>query len=196
MTERRFEKLFTWTLLVCVVTYGAIMSSYPSNAGRIPVIVAGVAGAVLVVQLLALHRSGSATASGDPVTNGGGGHGDVTPPGDELVEAGISMGLSKEDVARVSAVEVGANSYSTLLAVSGLHRRRLIIIAVFAVAFYLCILLVGFVVASGVLIAAILAVSRERIQAVILGGVVAAAAAYVLVVLVMGISPLQGYFFE
>ena len=192
MNEKRFELLVSAVLLAFTVWYAVVMASYPSNAGRVPAIAAAVAAGALVVQLIIVSRTNDAPAA-TPSTETEASTGTPSLVDDDLVREGLDAGLTKEEAERVSAVESDSASYSTLLAVTGLRRRRLIIIAIFAIAFYLCILLIGFVVTTGVMIAAILAVSRERLQTVILGGVIGAAAAYVLVVLVLGLQPMQGY---
>lgn len=183
MSENRFQIGLSAVLLVGTVWYAVEMASYPSNAGRVPLIVALVAIGALGVQLVAQVRAlrapepapvAAVPQAGDVATN------DRTL---EEVEA-----LAQE-------VEEATEGYDALLALDRLRRNRFIAISIFSILFYFGALAVGFVLTTGVLITAFLLVARERLFTALAAGVLSAASVYALVVLVLELPALDGYLF-
>lgn len=187
MNERRFELLLTWVLLVFALAYGLRMHTYPSDAGRVPSIVAAVMVAALVVQLVLLHRRPHPRRGGeenDPAVYGERGQRSAT---------GVPETLEQR---KSGPAEPEPDNYGTLIALTPLRRRRFGTITGFALAFAVGIPLVGFVVTSGLTVGGILVLARERAVTVMAGAVVATAAAYGLVVGVIGLAPLHGLLFS
>ncbi|RIQ35891.1 hypothetical protein [Jiangella rhizosphaerae] len=191
MNERRFELIVSWILLAFVLWYLATMASYPDNAGRVPVITAAVAAAALVVQIATLHlRRRRPAADGEPHLP-------------HLAEAVLDRADARTEghdvqhphLAEELEDELEKDSYDTLIAITGVRRRRFLAMAAFCVLFYVGILVAGFVVTTGVLIAAIMLSAKERLHVALIGGLAGAAAAYGLVVLLMGLQPWTGYLF-
>jgi hypothetical protein len=180
MTEGKAQLTLSAALLLGTVWYVAQMVSYPANAGRVPAIVALVTGGALLLQIVgqvrALRRPEPVPASA--VTS--------TLPDDD------PLALAEE---RVHEVDNAASGYDTLLAFDRVRRNRFLAIAAFSILFYVGALLVGFVLTTAVLIPVFLLISRERLVTAIVAGVVSAAAVYALVVVVIGLRPLDGYFF-
>ena len=216
MNSHRFDLLVTWALLAFGAWYGLQMLSYPDGAGVVPAIAAAIMVAALLVQLVVLHRrrardadagaggatalgadpapsvpspsvpspsvpSASVTSASDPATAG---HtGGATLPAGDLTAVRHA----------VEEQELEQDSYENLIALRGVRRRRFIAIAAFSVAFYVGYILVGFVVTTGVLMAAILVAARERPHVVVIGALVGAGAAYALVVSLLNIPAMSGY---
>lgn len=174
MSEKIFDRILTGALLMFSAWYCVSMLLYPSNAGRIPAIVASVAIGALLVQLWLSFRSRRAAPS---------------------TVAEIPSVPDQPYLPRVEAEsnEPEKDTYDTLLAVRGKRLRRLLMICGFILAFYLSSILVGFVVTSAVLIPAIFLMARERIWVALIGGAVAAVASYLLVVQLLGLPLIQGY---
>jgi hypothetical protein len=182
MTERRIQLTLSAVLLLVTAWYMVQMLSYPANAGRVPAIVALVTAGALVLQIVGqvrgLRRPEPAPAPASTVTAN-------LPDHDPLARA--------EE--RVHEVDSALSGYDTLLEFDRVRRNRFIAIAAFSVLFYVGALLVGFVLTTAVLIPVFLLVARERVMTAIAAGVVSAAAVYALVVVVIGLRPLDGYFF-
>ena len=182
MNERRFELLLTWALLGFALAYGVRMYTYPSDAGRVPSIVAGVMVAALMVQLVLSRRSPREEAAGEHATARSGSqegqHSVTDTPSTERSEA--------------RPAEPEPDNYANLIALTPLRRRRFWTITGFAVIFAAGIPLVGFVVTAGVTVAGILLLAREQPVTVAAGAAVATAAAYGLVVGLIGLPPLHG----
>ena len=205
MNARRFDLLVTWTLLVFAAWYGLVMLSYPDDAGRVPAIAAAIMVAALLVQLVVSYRRTTETREG---TAGATGTPDAEPdPAASKPQAkdGAATHHRLGDVRHtveeaeldvrhaVETLEPERDSYETLIALSGVRRRRFLAITLFSGLFYVGFILVGFVVTTGVLITAILFAARERPHVALLGGAIGAAAAYGLVVLLIGIPAMSGY---
>lgn len=190
MNERRFELIVSYVLLAFAVWYLATMASYPDNAGRVPVITAAVAAAALVVQIVTLHLRRRKAAEGEPPLP----HlaGAVLDRADARTEG---HDVQHPHLAEELEVELEKDSYETLIAINGVRRRRFLAMAAFCVLFYAGILIAGFVVTTGVLIAAIMLSAKEKIYTALIAGVAGAAAAYGLVVSLMGLQPWTGYVF-
>jgi hypothetical protein len=182
MNERRFELLLTWLLLAFALAYGVRMYTYPSDAGRVPSIVAAVMVAALVAQLVVMHRS-PRQAAGEPGVESRDGQDERRTPTD----TGPVVGQRQQGPA-----EPEPDSYETLISLTPLRRRRFWAITGFAVIFAVGIPLVGFVVTAGLTVAGILLVARERPRTVLAAAAVATAAAYGLVVGLIGLPPLHG----
>jgi hypothetical protein len=182
MTERRFQLLFSAVLFAGTVWYAIVMASYPSTAGRVPVIVAAVTGAALVLQMVGQVRARRAPAPepepASVVTA-------VLPDDDPLATA--------EE--RVQEVDNALSGYDTLLRLDPIRRNRFIAIAAFSILFYVGALMVGFVLTTGVLITVFLLIARERWFTALIAGLVSAAGVYALVVLVIDLPALDGYLF-
>jgi hypothetical protein len=210
MDGHRFDLLVTWALLAFGVWYGVQMLGYPDDAGVVPAIAAAIMIAALVVQLVVLHRkrlrdaaggTGGATALGaEPAPSVPGSAGHAGAPGAVGTvgpASGAGATVPTDDLAAVRHAveeqELEQDSYENLIALRGVRRRRFLAIAAFSVAFYVGYLLVGFVVTTGVLMAAILVAARERPHVVVIGALVGAGAAYALVVSLLGIPAMSGY---
>ncbi|WP_116947632.1 hypothetical protein [Jiangella endophytica] len=190
MNERRFELIVSWILLGFAVWYLVTMASYPDNAGRVPVITAAVAAAALVVQIVTLHVRRRKPAEGEAHLP-------------HLAEAVLDRADARTEghdvqhphLAEELEDELEKDSYDTLIAIKGVRRTRFLAMAAFCVLFYAGILIAGFVVTTGVLIAAIMLSAKEKIHTALIGGLAGAAAAYGLVVSLMGLQPWTGYVF-
>lgn len=199
MTARRFDLLVTCLLLAFGIWYGLEMLGYPDRAGVVPAIAAGIMVAALLVQLLLSLRKPrtppepqQASPDGPGVGHGAtalgarpssAGHHRVHVPSADLTEVRHA----------VEEKELEQDSYESLIVLRGVRRRRFLAITLFSVLFYVGYLLVGFVVTTGVLMAAILVAARERPHVVVIGGLVGAGAAYALVVSLLGIPAMSGY---
>lgn len=191
MNERRFELIFSYVLLGFTVWYLAAMVSYSGNAGRVPAITAAVAGVALVVQIVTLHLR----RRKPPV------HEEAHVP--HIAEAVLERADARtegHDVQHAHLAdeledELEKDSYDTLIAIKGVRRTRFLAMAAFCVLFYVGILVAGFVVTTGVLIAAIMLTAKEKLYTAVIAGLVGAAAAYGLVVSLMGLQPWTGYLF-
>ena len=183
MSESRLQLGLSAVLLAGAVWYAVDMSTYPSNAGRVPLIVALVAIGVLVVQMVgqvrALRTPEPARVAHVPLASEVAAHGHTL----EEVEA-----LAQE-------VEEATEGFDALLALDRLRRNRFIAISIFSVLFYFMALAVGFVITTGVLITAFLLVARERVVTSLFAGVISAGSVYALVVLVLDMPALDGYLF-
>lgn len=204
MTARRFDLLVTCVLLAFATWYGLRMLAYPAGAGVVPAIAAGIMVVALLVQLLLSLRKPAEPA--EPGAHGvaagrtgPGEHGAtaVGAPPHAAVPHAADGSPELDDLTAVRHAveeqELEQDSYETLIALRGVRRRRFLAITLFSAAFYVGFLLVGFVVTTGVLMAAILLFARERAHVVVIGGLVAAGSAYALVVSLLGIPPLSGY---
>ena len=201
MNSHRFDLLVTWALLAFGTWYGLQMLSYPDGAGVVPAIAAAIMVAALLVQLVVLHRkhsrdaeagTGGATALGsDPAPSV------PSPSAPAPVGHGGGAALPADDLTAVRHAveeqELEQDSYENLIALRGVRRRRFVAIAAFSVAFYVGYILVGFVVTTGVLMAAILVAARERPYVVVIGALAGAGAAYALVVSLLNIPAMSGY---
>jgi hypothetical protein len=183
MNERRFELLLTWVLLGFALVYGVRMYTYPSDAGRVPSIVAAVMVGALVVQLVTMHRFPPRQTAGEPGGKSRDGENERRTPTDTAPVVGRRESGSAEPE---------PDSYETLIALTPLRQRRFWTITGFAVIFAVGIPLVGFVVTAGLTVAGILLFARERPRTVVAGAAFATAAAYGLVVGLIGLSPLHG----
>jgi hypothetical protein len=184
MSERRFQLLFSAVLFAGTVWYAIVMGSYPSTAGRVPVIVAVVTGAALLLQMVGQLRALRAPAAApepEPVSVLTA----VLPDDDPLATA--------EE--RVQEVDNALSGYDTLLRLDPIRRNRFIAIAAFSILFYVGALMVGFVLTTGVLITVFLLIARERWFTALIAGLVSAAGVYALVVLVIDLPALDGYLF-
>lgn len=191
MNERRFELIVSWVLLGFTVWYIATMASYSNNAGRVPVITAAVAGVALIVQIVSLHVRRRKAAE----------HDEAHLP--HLAEAVLDRADARtegHDVQHPHLTEeledeLEKDSYDTLIAIKGVRLTRFLAMAAFCVLFYVGILVAGFVVTTGVLIAAIMLSAKEKLYTAVIAGLASAAAAYGLVVSLMGLQPWTGYLF-
>lgn len=190
MNERRFELIVSWVLLGFAVWYLATMASYPDNAGRVPVITAAVAAGALVIQIVTLHvrrRKPVAEEAHLPhIAEAVLDRADARTEGHDVQHPHLAEEL--ED-------ELEKDSYDTLIAIKGVRRTRFLTMAAFCVLFYAGILIAGFVVTTGVLIAAIMLSAKEKLLTALIGGLAGSAAAYGLVVSLMGLQPWTGYVF-
>ena len=190
MNERRFELIVSWILLGFTVWYLATMASYADNAGRVPAITASVAGVALVVQIATLHLRRRKPA-----------HEEAHLP--HLAEAVLDRADARTEghdvhhphLAEELEDELEKDSYDTLIAIKGVRRTRFLAMAAFCVLFYVGILIAGFIVTTGVLIAAIMLTAKERLRTAVVAGLAGAAAAYGLVVSLMGLQPWTGHLF-
>lgn len=197
MSERRFEILLSWVLLCLGVLYGVRMYLYPSDAGRVPTIVAAVMVGALVVQLIVLYGSSPApvpSAAGEPSATA-----DATDKAAKTPHP-LPSSVTQSDIGAAAAeserpAEPEPDTYQTLIALTPVRRRRFWAISGFAVGFAAGIPLVGFVVTAGVMVAGVLAVGRERPATILVGGGVAAMAAYGLVAFLLDTPPFQGHLF-
>lgn len=181
MNERRFQLLMSVALLGGTAWYALQMSSYGSNAGRVPLIVSLVMAGALVVQIIVQLRALRVPAR-EPVPQA------VAGPAED--------GETPVDGhARVHEVEEATAGYGALLALDRVRRRRFIAIAVFSVLFYLGALMIGFVLTTGILITAFLLLARERVFTAVAAGVVSATGVWALVVVVLDLPALDGYLF-
>jgi hypothetical protein len=184
MSEGRFQLVFSTVLLLGTVWYAVEMASYPANAGRVPLIVALVSGAALVVQIIGQVRALRVrTSASEPAT---------APVVAAALPDDDPLAGAEE---RVQKVDNALSGYDTLLRLDRVRRWRLFAIVAFSILFYVSALMVGFVLTTGVLITLFLLVARERIITALAAGVVSAAAVYVLVVVVIGLPALDGYLF-
>lgn len=183
MSERQFQLLLSAVFLLGTVWYAFEVASYPANAGRIPLIVALVTAAALVLQII-----GQVRALRSPER--------APEPQPVSTEAAA---LADDDLARAEErakeVDNALSGYDTLLRLDRRRFMRFVAIASFSILFYFGALMAGFVLTTGVLITAFLVVARERVVTALLAGVISAAAVYVLVVLVIGLPALDGYLF-
>ncbi|MBB5786883.1 hypothetical protein [Jiangella mangrovi] len=190
MNERRFELIVSWILLGFTVWYLATMASYSNNAGRVPAITAAVAGVALIVQIVTLYVRRDKAA-----------HEEAHLP--HLAEAVLDRADARTEghegehqhLAEELEDELEKDSYDTLIAIKGVRRTRFLAMAAFCVLFYVGILIAGFVVTTGVLIAAIMLTAKEKPYTAVIAGLAGAAAAYGLVVSLMGLQPWTGYLF-
>lgn len=196
MTARRFDLLVTCVLFAFGIWYGLEMLSYPDRAGVVPAVAAGIMVAALVVQLLLSLRK-PRTPPEPPQAGPGAGHGATALGATPSSTGHHRVHMPSADLADVRHAvedkELEQDSYENLIVLRGVRRRRFLAIALFSVLFYVGYLLVGFVVTTGVLMAAILVAARERPHVVVIGGLVGAGAAYALVVSLLGIPALSGY---
>ena len=182
MNERVFQLVFSAVLFLGTVWYGVQMAAYPDNAGRVPVIVAVVAGGALLLQMAGQVRALRArTPEPEPTSVMAA----VLPEDDPLARA--------EE--RAHEVDTALSGFDALLALDRTRWVRFVAIAAFSVLFYVFALMVGFVLTTGVLITVFLLVARERLVTALAAGVVSAAAVYALVVLVLEMPALDGYLF-
>ncbi len=187
MSERRFHLVLSAVLLLGTAWYAVRMASYPANAGRVPLIVAGVTGAALVAQMIGQVRalrapadtSGPEPVPAAPVTT------QALSPDDPLAHA--------EE--RVHEVDNALSGYDTLLRLDRTRRNRFAAIAVFSIVFYVSALMIGFVLTAGILITVFLLVAREKLLTALVAGLISAVAVYALVVVVIGMPALDGYLF-
>lgn len=182
MTEKRFQIGLTSVLLLGTGWYAVQMASYPANAGRVPLIAALVMAAALIAQLFTQVRQ----ARRPQVLAG--------PTGDVAADRDDADPLATAE-RRVQEVEEAASSFDALLALDSRRRMRLLTIVVFSILYFLVALLVGFVLSTGVLITTFMLVARERAWLALASGLLSAAAVYVLVVVVLDLPALDGYFF-
>jgi hypothetical protein len=183
MSERRFQLGLSVALLLGTIWYAVEMASYPGNAGRVPLIVALVAGAALVAQIAVQWR---ALRAPEPVPVA------VAAPVADVATNDDPLARAEE---RVQEIEEATEGYGVLLAMDRLRRFRFIAIAVFSVLFYVGALMIGFVLTTGFLITAFLLVARERVVTALAAGLISAAAVYGLVVGVIDLPALDGYLF-
>lgn len=184
MNERRFDLLLTLALLGFGVWYGVRMYSYPANAGMVPAIVATVFVGALVVQAVLMGRRLTARAEAD---------GGVAEEAVATAEVSGSGRPGTEELPPRASNEPEPDTYETLIALKGVRRRRFLTIVAFTIAFYVGTMLVSFVLTAGVLITAILLVSREKLYVALTGGLVGALSAYGLVVGLLDLPPFEGY---
>lgn len=180
MSELRFDRILTGALLAFSLWYAVTMFLYPANAGRIPGIVAAVAVVALIVQLLLSFRSPSRLAA--------------------IAGAEAAVPISPADAVPDNKLLAASpvleqDSYENLLALRGPRLRRFLLISGFIVACYLGALLVGFVVATTVLLPVLLLLSGERTRVAVIAGVATAVSTYLLVVQLLGLPLLDGFFF-
>jgi hypothetical protein len=180
MNELRFDRILTGTLLAFSVWYAITMFLYPSNAGRIPGIVASVAIVALVVQLLLSFRPPSAPVEATQEIT-------VVPIG------GGDAGTQRTSLAAVPVIE--KDSYDNLLALRGPRLRRLLVITGFIFAYLFGAMLVGFVLATTILLPAVLLLSGERLRVAVIAAVAGAVSSYLLVVHVLFLPLFDGFFF-
>lgn len=183
MNEGRFQLGLSVVLLLGTAWYAVTMASYPSNAGRVPLIVALVATGALVAQIVVQVRALRAPAPAPepaPVVATGADSGDATLAAAE---------------ARAHEVEEATEGYDVLMAMDKVRRNRFVAIALFSILFYAGAVLIGFVLATGILITAFLLVARERVVTALVAGLSSMVAVYGLVVLVLGLPALDGYLF-
>jgi hypothetical protein len=183
MSEKRFQLGLSAVLLVGSVWYAIEMASFPSNAGRVPLIVALVAIGALTVQIAVQVR---ALRAPEPV------HVAHVPQASEVSTTEHTL---EEVEALAQEVEEATEGFDALLALDRLRRNRFVAISIFSILFYFMALAVGFVITSGVLITAFLLVARERLVTALIAGVISAASVYALVVLVLEMPALDGYLF-
>lgn len=183
MTENRMQLGLSAVLFAGTVWYAVYMASYPSNAGRVPLIVAVVMGAALVVQMVGQLRT-RCVPDEEP---------DAVPAQQQAAKDTDDLLATAEQ--RAHEVEEAASGFNALLALDNVRRTRLIAIVAFSVLFYVGALMAGFVVTTGVLITAFMLIARERAWLSVLTGVLCSAAVYALVVVVLGLPALDGYFF-
>src|SRR4051812_49175247 len=183
MSENRFQLGLSAVLLVGAVWYAIEMASYPSNAGRVPLIVALVAIGALAVQIVAQVR---ALRAPEPA------HVAHVPQATEVATHEHTL---EEVEALAQEVEEATEGFDALLALDRLRRNRFIAISIFSILFYFMALAVGFVITSGVLITVFLLVARERLVTSLVAGLISAASVYALVVLVLDMPALDGYLF-
>lgn len=181
MSERGFQLALSVALLLGTVWYTVQMASYPANAGRVPAIVALVAAGALVMQIVGqvrdLRRPEPAPTTTEAISD--------LPDDDPLARA--------EEQAH--KVDNATSGYDTLIALDRVRRRRFLEIVTFSVLFFVGALMIGFVLTTGILITLFLLQARERLITALIAGAVSAAAVYALVVLVIGLPPLDGYLF-
>lgn len=180
MNELRFDRILTVVLLAFSTWYAVTMFLYPANAGRVPGIVALVAIGALIVQLaLSFRPSKPTTATAEsPVL--------ATPGSGEGATATGSLPIVQE---------VEPDTYDNLLALRGPRLRRFLVISGFILAYYVGALLVGWVISTTVLLPAVLLLSGERVRVVVIAGVASAIGSYLLVVQLLGLPLLDGFFF-
>lgn len=182
MTESRFQFGLSVVLLVGTAWYAMQMASYPSTAGRVPLIVAMVMGAALVLQMVGQWRARHATDSKP-----------VPAPAQQHTAVDTDDPLPTADE-RPQEVEEASSGFDVLLALDKVKRNRLIAIFLFSVLFYAGALMVGFVVTTGVLITGFMLIAREKVWLSVLTGVLSSASVYALVVVVLDLPALDGYF--
>jgi hypothetical protein len=181
MREDTFDLGLTGLLLFFGGWYALHMYAAPANAGRVPTIVAAVMLVALVIQgIQQLRRRRSSAVGPDaPATEG-----PATPD--------LALAILEDVPEPQTYNEPEPDTYDTLIALDRGRRRRLLIVIAFSVAFYFGVVLVGFVVTSGVLIFAIYRLSGERLRTAVLGGVVGMLAVYALVVWILNLPALRG----
>lgn len=180
MSEDTFDIGLTGLLIVFGGWYGLQMYAAPANAGRVPAIVAAVVLVALFVQLTQqLRRRRSAAGEADE-------------PGTDASAATNASARASDMTEASSSNEPEPDTYHTLIALDAQRRRRLLIVALFSLAFYLGVVLVGFVITSGVLIFLIYRISGERLRTAVIGGVVGTSAVYALVVWVLNLPAVRG----
>lgn len=183
LTEQRFERAVTVVLLLGGIWYIATMLSYPDGAGVVPAIIATVLVVAAGVQLVMSVRRGRAAGGRDDQPSSGRAVSTASAAGEEAqTPQDDDHGLEQE-------------SYATLLVLRGSRRRRFLVISAFTFLFYVGVLLVGFVVPAGVLMFGLMLVSGERLWTSVVGGIVAAGAAY-LFTYVVGLTVLGGVIFQ
>jgi hypothetical protein len=192
MNEGRFQLGLSIALLLGTAWYAFQMASYPANAGRVPLIVALVAAVALLAQIAVQVRALRTPArvpepAAVAATTDGTGDGEST-----LATAEATLATAE---ARAHEVEEATEGYDVLLALDAVRRNRFIAIAVFSILFYVGAVMVGFVLATGILIPAFLLFARERVVTALVAGVLSMASVYGLVVLVLGLPALDGYLF-
>lgn len=183
MNERRFDLAVTSTFLVLGVAYLVVMASYPSRAGLVPAIVAGVFCAALSIDLVRGFRGRVSTPTAAPV--------DVDDTGVGLGHAthaahGAHDGDGASDVDEV-------DGYDALVRLDRSRRNRLLLIVAWTVLYLIGSVLIGFVVTTGVLLVALFLVLRESPRATALMGAGGVVAAYLLVVVLLDLPVLDGW---
>lgn len=184
MTERRFQLGLSAVLLAGTAWYAMQMASYASTAGRVPLIVAMVMGAALVLQIVGQWRARQSTDSKP-----------APAPARQHAAEDAADPLSTAEHRAHEVEEEASSGFDVLLALDKVGRNRLIAIFLFSVLFYVGSLLVGFVVTTGVLIIAFMLVAREKVWISVLTGAVSAASVYALVAVVLDLPALHGHFF-
>jgi hypothetical protein len=185
MNEGRFQLGLSIVLLLGTAWYAVQMASYPANAGRVPLIVALVAAVALLAQIAVQVRALRTPArvpepAAVAATTDGTGDGEATLAAAE---------------ARAHEVEEATEGYDVLLALDAVRRNRFLAIAVFSLLFYVGAVMIGFVLATGILIPAFLLFAHERVVTALVAGLLSMASVYCLVVLVLGLPALDGYLF-
>lgn len=183
MNERRFDLAVTSTFLVLGVAYLVVMASYPSRAGLVPAIVAGVFCGALSIDLVRGIRGRVSAPTAAPVEV------DDTPVGGSHATHGAHDGDGASDVDEV-------DGYDALVRLDRSRRNRLLLIVAWTILYLIGSVLIGFVVTTGVLLVALFLVLRESPRATALMGTGGVVAAYLLVVVLLDLPVLDGWLVE